>query len=161
MSVNIPSTHAYTSTDKIRASLGVTEREVSDSQITGMDMEFRLLSHLEPWLPDHYSLYTSGPPGADVLVLEQVQRGIVLYATAFCAMEVAKRLALLAAQRISDGKSEVERQAVDYNALISVLRADMATAKAFLEAKIGAVTQRTVLNPFGGVTPSYNPVTNT
>ena len=153
MSVNIPSTQVYTSTDKIRASLGVTEREVSDSQIIDMDMEFRLLSHLEPWLPDHYSLYTSGPP--------QVQRGIVLYTTAFCAMEVAKRLALLAAQRISDGKSEVERQAVDYNALISVLRADMATAKAFLEAQIGAGTQRTVLNPFGGVTPSYNPVTNT
>lgn len=148
----MPSIGSHTSTEKVRGALGVTAREISDNQLDDLILSTRLDQDLMQWIPDHSTLlYTS-----------EQETSMTLYCTAFCALEVCKRMALLSAQRVSDGKSEVERQPVDFMQLANVLREDMRLARAYLETSgiTAVVTAITPFNPFMGVAAGYNPVTN-
>lgn len=146
---------SYTTTDKVRGALGLTEREVTDSQMDNLDLALRLEADLTAWIPLHSQVMYSPD--------QQAVRYFSLYCTAFCSLEVCKRLALLSTKRVSDGKSEMERQPVDFTLLAVTLREDMRMAQAYLEANnfAATVTGATLFNPFMGVAASYNPVTNT
>jgi len=153
------SSSSYTSNDGVRGALGLTSRELPDEQLDSMGLGTRLEVDLAGWIP------TSGTVTADSFSVDDLpSKTFVLYCSAYCALEVCKRLALLAAVRVSDGKNEVERQPVDFSALEETLRADMRSARRYLEDIINLAatrsTAQTLFNPFAAAASNYNPVTN-
>jgi hypothetical protein len=98
----------YTTTDAIRAALGVTEKEIADGQIVNLSVRDQLLFSLEDVYPEHATLAAvqSGTPTAD-----QVRLYTAL--TLFCQFEAAAlmtaQLQMLTAQKITDGDAEMQR----------------------------------------------------
>jgi len=62
-------------------------------------------------------------------------------------------------KKVSDGKSQVERFDVDWEALLEVLNARMGAAKDALEQLVNPSDGGT--SYFSLATPNYDPVTNT
>jgi len=97
----------YTTQEKVRAALGVTDNEVLDeffSQDLGLELEVALLD----WLPTYQTIwaeYQAQSPST-----EERQKGITLqlYSQWFCAAEIAM-MWLAMPQRISDGKVDMRR----------------------------------------------------
>lgn len=150
----------YTTNDAVRGALGLSVRELPNDQMDNMGLGTRLEVDLEDWMP------STGVVTPYQLQIDPSLAGktFTLYCTAFCALEVCKRLPLLAALRVSDGKNELERQPVDYAALEDTLRADLRSARRHLERVISESTTPltiTAFNPFVSATPTYNPITNT
>lgn len=148
----------YTNTDAIRAAVGVTDTEIPDSMVTDQQMERQVKTALYSWLPTYATLYATG--SADGATEEEVyvKDLLVLYCTYYGAVRMVEMIMAMR-QRVSDGKSEVERFVIDWSALLEALKGRLDEVQSLLEEEV---------NPshggpsyFGVATPDYDPVTNT
>jgi hypothetical protein len=148
----------YTNTDAIRAAVGISSTEIPDSMITDQQMERQVKTALYSWLPTYPALYTAGD--AEEATDEQVyvKDLLVLYCTYFGAVRLVEMIMAMR-QRVSDGKSEVERFNIDWLSLLEALKGRLDEIQDLLEE---------VINPshggpsyFGKAVPDYDPVTNT
>jgi hypothetical protein len=144
----------YTTTEAIRAAVGVAATEVSDDALVDQALEDQLLSDLYHWIPDHASLY-----GVDSTAQEkQTTRLLEMYCMYFGAIRVIE-MVLILRQSVTDGKQAVARFKVDWELLMSQFKARLGEIRAELEDITGVTYNSTGF--FGVASPDYDPVTNT
>lgn len=144
----------YTTTDAIRAALGLTVRDLKDAQIEDLRAALQLELDLAAWLPDHAAVRAAGqaPAATD----EEVRRSatLELWCQYAGALLVANGLHMLAAQRISDGAMEMQRFPNE----------DLSQTRKHLQRlasryKLQLTGGQSALSLFGVSAPSVDPVT--
>jgi hypothetical protein len=146
----------YTTTDEIRAILGVTANEVKDEALVSMLLEKRLQSDLYGWLPGHAAVYAAGQAVGATDEEVNKQRTLQLFSAYFCASHV-DFFQLSIPASIGDGKNILKRfEGIDFDALSAKLRG---IAEQYKDDILDGVLGTPVL--FGISVPDYDPVTNT
>lgn len=148
----------YTDTNQIRSMLGLSEKDMSDAQITSRAIEKELSIDLASWVPTHLSVMTTAGDLADSLQL---------YCTYFCAVLTVSGVKLAAPQAISDGKNSVSRfNLIDFDRLKVELQERQAFYKRFVINGVAALaatsaTPATRSPLFSVANLASDPVTNT
>lgn len=148
----------YTSTDAIRAVVGVTEKEVSDAMITDQQLEMQIKTALYGWLPTYPTVYSEGT--SDTATDEQEYRKdlLISYCMFFGGVRIVEMILALR-ESVGDGKSEVTRFDLNFGELLSTLKGRLDDAQAALKEAVNPSSGGTAY--FGSATPDYDPVTNT
>lgn len=153
----------YTTTDQIRAALGITDREASDVQITDANVILQLTVDLQDVYPDHAALHaaaTGGSPTPSDTYLDSV---LILYCQYQSCIYLLAAVQMLTAQKITDGDFEMDRfqkdnlqQTIDR---ITALRDRY--RKILTDASGTGGTTGTTFSQLAVSSPSYDPVLNT
>lgn len=148
----------YTTTDAIRATLGLTRRELYDFQITDLEIGELLLIELATVYPDHLALAATitGGTATD----EEIATWMVLcqYTKYQAATYLLPQFQMLVTQRISDGDVEVARFGPDLQATIDRILGMRDKFLALLNPDLAGTYWP--LLPVTVVTPDYDPVVN-
>lgn len=150
----------YTSTNKIRSSLGLTAQDVSDEQLLARDLDKELSIDLASWLPTHAVLYSAGT-AVDATAQEQIiADALVLYSMYFCALLELHALRLAAPQQVSDGKNSLGRfTPMDWQRLETTLASRAEFYKGQLQELVAQITPTTAVKLFEGVGLLIDPAT--
>lgn len=151
----------YTTTEAIRAALGLTVNELSDQQLSDLGLEDQLSVELDSVYPDHEDAKTDGEdPGATALEL-RTWKVIKLFVQYQGACFVLPGLQNFAAQKFTDGGFEMQRFSKDN---ISDTKREIEGLrdkyKGILLELIDPTNTVTPLSPIALVTPNFDPVTN-
>ena len=137
----------YTTTQAVRAALGVTTSEVPDVFLVDQNLDAALILDLDAWLPDR-----SAVTGAQASALK-------LYSMWFVAAYLAE-MTLAFPQKISDGKADMRRfTELDLEAIAETAKANRDKFKGLLlpdeseDASYGYVAAV-------AASPAYDPITN-
>lgn len=139
----------YTTTEAVRASLGVDDSDIPDEYLlnSGLDLELQL--DLDDWLPEHEEL-------AD----RSAKSALSLYAQWFCALQVSTRK-LAFPRMYSDGKTQVQRfYNFDLSDITHSAGVQVAKFKNILLYKVDREESVDPLPLFGVSIPSIDPVTD-
>jgi hypothetical protein len=149
----------YTSTDQIRAALGVTEREVTDDQINNLNVRDQLIFSLKPVYPDHATLWAKSNPTDDEKLIKSA---LILFCQYESAVIMAAQLQMITAQKITDGDAEMQRFQKDNldETIQRIISMRDRYANALKSSVPGFQTPAAIVH-FGTVQPAYDPVTNT
>lgn len=150
----------YTTTDAIRACLGIDKEDCPEEMIVDSRLELELLVDLDSWLPDHSTIYdtgvSSGAAATDVLH----KNWLLLYSQWFGAFEMASRF-LMFPQIVTDGKNQMNRFSnVELDKVKDLAASRMAKYRAALDEAVNGSTTST-LSVLRVSVPDYDPVTNT
>lgn len=147
----------YSTTDAVRACLGITDNEMSDADLDAMDLDVSVLAELEDWLPTH-SVHWAASKGAAPTATEiAVGRRISLYVNWIGALH-AIRAYLAVPHEISDGKAKISRFAKE-GATLMEEKARRVSGKYKNEIqKLNGVTPSTA-TVMGLAKPSFDPIT--
>ncbi len=152
----------YTTTDHIRAALGVTDREVSDVQITDVNVDLQLSIDLAGVYPDHAALHAAaigGSPTATQLYLDKV---LTLYCQYQAATYLLASLQMLVAHRLSDGDFEMARFEQDsLDSTVQRVSALRDRYRKILTDSSGVTTAGQAFSQLAVSSPGYDPVLNT
>lgn len=151
----------YTTTEAIRAALGVTDKDVSDSQLTDLNLTDQLSLELDDVYPDHAAAKTAAedvsPSAAEVRVFKIIK----LFCQYQGAVFTLPGYQNLIAQKISDGGFEMQRFVKDD---IEKTRAEITGMrdkyKALLAAELDSTDLQTPFTVLAVAVPNYDPVTN-
>jgi len=149
----------YTSTEAIRACLGVSARELDDAQITDLRMSDQLLESLEDVLSTHVAAAAAGEAvgatDAEVTVLRRLR----LYCQYEAAVLLLPQLQTLLVQKISDGDAEMQRFSKDD---LERTKDQITAMRNHYRGKLNAdfVSEAFVLPTILAVSPTYDPVTD-
>ena len=148
----------YTSTDAIRAVVGVTVKEVPDAMITDQQLEMQLKTALYGWLPTYSTVYSEGTSGTATAEQEYMKDLLVSYCMFFGGVRIVEMILALR-ESVGDGKSEVTRFDLNFGELLSTLKGRLEDAQTALR---GVLTPASSSTPyFGSAAPDYDPVSNT
>lgn len=147
----------YTTTEGVRAALGLDENDVADSVLQDQKLDLQIKVELEAWLPDHAVIESAGQaPGAsttDVTHWEWLQLyclwwGAYLLASAPYAVPMLHH----------DGKSQVRRFNVDASAVANHAALMAVRYRRLLEEalELGAARSASMISISR---PDYDPVT--
>lgn len=144
----------YTTTEAVRACLGLDDNDCPDAVMLDSNMDDELLLDLGAWLPTHAAIFESvDPEDADN------KKRIQMYAQWFCAHEVALR-PWTVPKTNSDGKAKLARFDVNANEVALMAASKMAQYKAALLGDLGEpVASAAYVNLFSVNTPAADPVT--
>lgn len=146
----------YTTTDAIRDAVGVSgSREITDTMLSNQGLETQMQTYLYSWLPTHATVYsegTTGTPTADQVYKKDL---LVMWCLFFGCVRIIE-MVMATRQRVSDGKSELERFEVDWQDLLETYKARLAEVQGLLEGEITPTYTATTM--FLRVTPDYDPV---
>lgn len=150
----------YTNTNSIRAALGLTNKELYDSQIIDLGVAGMVEIELREVYPDHAALKqkidNSTATPEEVVIWSVLLQYVKYEAASF----MLPQFQMLVAQKISDGDAEMSRfQATNLQDTINRILTMRDKYRGMLLAEGGAVPQGT-LSMFSVVTPTYDPVTN-
>jgi hypothetical protein len=146
----------YTDTSRIRAAIGITDKDMSDKSMTDINLDDRLLSELAEWLPTHATVYTDGTAGTPTAVQLTDYRNLKLYSNYYCASCLDLRLAVVST--IGDGKNIMKRfEGVDFDELSAKMTDQAAIYRKRLELSINATAEQ-ALGLIGLSVPTYDPV---
>jgi hypothetical protein len=149
----------YTDTDKLRSMLGVSDKDISDSQITDRGLDKELQFDLLSWVPTHSVKYRDGRLPNSTPEQKALADAISLYSTYFCSSLMVKSLQLATPQSISDGKNALSRfTSMDWNGVYAHLTERAAFYKTFVQETLTATASSVVYKPFSGVSLSVDPV---
>src|SRR5690606_3702207 len=148
----------YTTTDAIRATLGLTRREQYVFQITDLEIGELLLIDLTTDYPDHLALAAAIKNGT--ATDEEIATWTILcqYTKYQAATYLLPQLQMLVTQRISDGDVEVTRFGPDLQATIDRILGMRDKFLALLNPDLAGTYWP--LLPVAVVTPDYDPVVN-
>lgn len=144
----------YTSTEKVRAVLGLSSVELEEAYLADINLEDMLLLELEDVYPDHEALFAAigGTPTADET---RTWRILQLYCTHRAATFLLPQFQMIVDKRRSDGDFQGDRFGADLEAFRNHIKAEADRYQNLLNPDLTFV-----LNPFGAVDPDYDPVTN-
>ena len=146
---------ALTNFSQVRAVMGVSKTDLSDSMLTGMALEDDLYESLHSWLPTWESIRDTGS--------DRQQRLLRLFAKYEVASIVAAAAQNFIAVRKTDGANEGELADMDldtFEAMISRLSSRAYGYRtALLDELDDSEVESATLTMFGGVTPARDPVT--
>ena len=153
-----------TTSDAVRALLGISEAELQDTVITAAAVEDELRLDLGTWLPTDVVLETVIQEGlaADEWSDEQkTYLRLAAYAKAFCAHYFVANQDNWRLIRLTDGQVDEQRKSsVDLEALARYLQGLMGSHKtAFLALVAPATTTPVSMTVMGKARPTYDPVT--
>ncbi len=141
---------SYTTTDAIRAAIGLTVDEVPDQMLQNQGLEKEINLDLDSWLPGHSSLTT-----------EPAVSYLSLYAQWYAAEQVLKQMLLAIPQMIGDGKSEMRRFLnMKVEELYPKASEKRALYKRLLEQDQSIQQDLGVPTLMSASRPDYDPVTN-
>jgi hypothetical protein len=150
----------YTTTDAIRAAVGVTEVEVKDSQITDLNVEDQLEIYLDQVYPDHAALVDANEEGADPAPTpEQISdwkklKLLCQYAAAVILLQAGQNLLV---QAVTEGGTSMSR--FSRNDIETTLARLEGMRDQFLSALTGvSPAEAYMVSPFKRVSPDYDPV---
>ena len=158
----MPTDILYTTTDAIRAALGVTVNEIADPQIVNLGISDQLDFSLEGVYPDHVNLKAKIDGNTATDAEKRLWKALVLFCQYEAAYIMCAQLQMLTAQKITDGDAEMQRfQKDNLDETISrILQYRNRYAGILTEGQTNSSTLLT-LNHFGTAQPAYDPVTNT
>lgn len=148
----------YTTADAVRATLGLTERELYDKQIVDLEVDELLRIELHTVYPDHGALKDAVDTGAATPAELHTWRILQQYVKYECAVQLLPQFQMLVTQKVSDGDAEVSRFTDDLQETIDRILAKRDQYLTLLNpdaALVGASA-----SPFSLVQPSYDPVTD-
>lgn len=148
----------YTTTDAIRAAVGVTDTEISDKVLTDQLLETQVQTAVYGWLPTHTTIYSEGT-GASATAEQKYKKDLLVHYCLFYGAVRVVEMIMALRHKVGDGKSEVQRFDVDWEALLEILKARRDAAQTMLEQIVNPSDGGT--NYFGTASPGYDPVTNT
>lgn len=149
----------YTTTEAVRAAIGVTDNEFSDTDITSRLVDLELLSDLDLWLSTHATIKSEGEGATPTAEQTAKWRNLQIYCMYFGGYLLLDTGGLGLPQVISDGKSEIRRkQKMDESAIKD---ACLARARIYKERLGGTDTTVTAITLAVAATPDYDPVTHT
>lgn len=99
----------YTTTEAVRAALGVTAREIEDAQITDLGIVDQLELDLVNTYPTHETLKAAIDGNTATDAEKLVWKRLKLYLQYLAAYIVAVALQNLVAQKVTDGDAEMQR----------------------------------------------------
>ena len=128
----MPDLTPYTSTERVRNSLGLTDNEVPDEMLAKQSLDQALLIDLDEWYPTHevlWKAYRYNDPAVPTSLEKRKGRMLELFATQFCAA-VVSGMWLAMPQLISDGKDTMSRfNKLDLQALSDNMKGRAAATK--------------------------------
>lgn len=152
----------YTTTEAIRAAIGVTNKEVEDVQITDLNTADQIEISLEGVYPDHVALKAAidgGTPTAEQTRLYKLLKLYCQYEGAVICLMAGQHLL---AQKITDGDAEMQRFNKDN--MQDTLNQIMSMRDRYRGLlSVGVVTPTVTMATLPiltAVTPAYDPVTN-
>lgn len=152
----------YTTTFRIRALLGIDERELPDKVIEDAPAQLEAKAELDKVVENHAALSQAALAASPTATEVRIGEMLTLFSTYFVAAKLAKHLPLLAAKSITDGKNAFERfSPQDFDKLAEELMAQAMAYRDALVALVNPTTSETQALPpvFLGVGSSYDPVT--
>ncbi len=148
----------YTTTDSIRAAIGVTDAEVNDSQILSLGIVDQLILYLDDVYPTYEALASQNAVGQTPTVQQQKDwkklKLLCQYAAAVIVLQAGQNLL---AQTVSEGGTSMARFSVNdidttLNRLIGI-RDGFVTSLASVDPVVANLP-----NLFAVVSPSFDPV---
>lgn len=148
----------YTTTNAIRAALGLSDKELPDAPIVDLGVEDQLYVRLADTYPTHATLHAAVEAGSATAEQAADYRILKLYVQYEAACCLLPQLQLIVVKKISDGDAEMTRFGPD----------DLAQLSGWIQGKRDEYLQ--LINPeffsqnplelFGISAPGYDPVTN-
>ena len=149
----------YTTTDSIRAAIGVSDVEIGDNRIIDLCVEDQLLIYFDEVVPTHENIQSEGTsPGAtaEQKLRWRALRMLTMYAAAVIVLQAAQTLL---AQKLDDGGTSMARFAKDdITTLVSNLAGQRDQYLSIVNGE-SDVTANALPTPFLAVQPGYDPVT--
>lgn len=151
----------YTTTEAIRAALGVTVKDVSDSQLTDLNLTDQLSLELDAVYPDHAAAKTAAedvsPSAAEVRVFKIIK----LFCQYQGAVFTLPGYQNLIAQKVSDGGFEMQRFVKDDIEKTKVEILSMRDKyKSLLELELDSTDTQAPYAVLVVAVPNYDPVTD-
>ena len=147
----------YSDTAAIRAAIGVTGKELPDNLFTDQQLELQVKTSLYKLFPTYDTLYTTGVSSEAEADEAYVSDLLTLYCTYYGAVRSIEMIMAMR-QKITDGKQAVERFAIDWVALLEVMKARLAEIVDALDDVLNTSDGGTAY--FGKAVPDYDPVAN-
>lgn len=157
----------YISFDDVRAALGVSLDEISDTTLSLDLYDFNLVSELESvslTLIADYAVQKESAPDTWSAIQKRFHQAVRMFSAYAVAKQATVSLPMFSPKEQTDGKASLVRFSQDpYKATIAAVLAQYEQTKARLEAAYGAVTSvgtpATIKRPYFVVaSPSYDPV---
>lgn len=131
----------YTDTDQIRSVLGLSDKDMDDTQLVSRNLAVELKLDLVSWLPTYATLYDAGLAPTATATEQSITDGLTMYCTYFCASLVSMSAPLAAPQSVSDGKNSMSRfSPMAWQDLTTKTSERMAFYKNLLQGLVGSVT---------------------
>ena len=147
----------HTTAESIRAALGVTVREISDQQLTDLNLEIQLEVDLDEIYPTHEADYIAGGLGGASDAEIRLKNIIILYCQYQGAAFVLPGIQNFAYQKISDGGTEMQRFSKDN---IDKTKEEILGLRDKYRAVLLESAVSEPLSVLALITPSFDPVTN-
>lgn len=151
--------NGYTTTQAIRAAIGVTDNEFSDEDIENRLIGLELLAELDMWLPTHATIKSEGEAASPTAEQTAKWRNLQLYSMYFSGFLLLNTGGLGVPQLISDGKSEIRRKQKMDEAIVR--DACWSRAQVYRQRLVGSSSSSTAFVGPVSAEPDYDPVTNT
>lgn len=158
---DIGSTPVLTTTEAVRAALGVDPTDISDQKILNSEIDQELSLQLGTWLKD-WRIKLQPPSGASSEAEVTVYWALRSYCKWLAAASIADAPTTII-QLYGDGKAQMRRFTnFDWNTLAETCRAKAEGYKAMVASLVGEdyIAPGESLQVLGVVSPSYDPVTN-
>jgi hypothetical protein len=148
----------YTTTEQIRAALGVTVKELSDEIMTGLQLDFQLEAELDVLVPTHADIKTAGEAGALGSPERKAWQNLQLLAMYVGAIIFDDNRQMWSVQEISDGDFSQKRFSKDD---LETLRSFLIERRNFYAGGLNPDLVQTEPGSFFSIVPpGYDPVTN-
>lgn len=151
----------YTTTEAVRAAIGLTINELSDQQLVDLGLEDQLSVELDIVYPAHATAKTAAEAGGATAAQVRTWKVIKLFVQYQGACFVLPGLQNFSAQKFTDGGFEMQRFGKDD---IDKTKAEVMGMrdkyKAILAEILDPTNTVTPLTPIMTVTPTFDPVTN-
>lgn len=149
----------YTTTDKIRAVLGVSDTELTDAQITNLSVAEQLELKLNKLYPDHVALKAVIDATTATDEQKLIWKNILLWCQFAGAVCMLPSVQFWIAQKITDGDVEMQRfQKDNLQDTIDRITGMQDQYANEINPDVGGAGASTTL--FSIVEPDYDPVTN-
>ena len=146
-------------TDQIRAKLGASDKELSDTTLATFDIENELKGDLLGWIPTYEDVIDAGTAGSPTTSEELQYLKLLSYSKNYTSWIVGVSAQNLLKQKISDGSNEMQRFNFSQEKLLDTLKSEADKSKADILELIDSTSSNTY-SQFGAVTSTFDPVTN-
>lgn len=149
----------YTTTDQIRAVLGLTDKELGDTMIMDLGVADQLTLRLVEVYPDHAALKAKIDARTATTEEQLVWVTLTMYVRYEAACALLPQFQMIVVKRISDGDVEMQRFGPDD---LAQFREEVRGKRdEYLRALDPTYFEAAGFPLFGAVAPAYDPVTNT
>lgn len=136
----------YTTTEAIRATIGIDEDDVDDNALLQQNLEYQMEERLSEWLPSYATIYGASVDGA---------RRLTLWCQYFGALTVIESNQLAIPQKIQANTDQMSRYQIDFEKL----KADLRSRLFNIENKLVVPLSKTTFSIIGSSAAGYDPVT--